>query len=196
LTLEGPVVAGPNAIPPAALAAADVVSRHLLRVVRPLFWQVNGRILNGASAFVLQFERRHVAVTADHVIAQYLTARGANPAVKCQLGECWVSPEKALIGRSEGFDTATFEVDPAMLPAMGAEAIDCRAEWPPPQVRTGDTLTLAGYLDNHRQELSLGRYVHEAWGGHGVADDVTARNIIVTYSPDGASPVTENTLTR
>ena len=81
--------------------------------------------------------------------------------------KCWVSPEKALIGRSEGFDTATFEVDPAMLPAMGAEAIDCRAEWPPPQVRTGDTLTLAGYLDNHRQELSLGRYVHEAWGGHG-----------------------------
>jgi hypothetical protein len=172
----------PKVIPQAAFAAANAVSEHLLRVVRPLFWQVNQRILNGASAFILRFEERYVAVTAEHVIEQYLSALNAHPSLICQMGECSVSPREALIGRSQGLDLATFEVNPAMLPAMGAEAIDCRSCWPPPVVHKGDTLTLAGYLDNHRSEVALGYYAHEAWGGHGLVDEVSPRNILTIYS--------------
>lgn len=173
-----------NAISPAALAAVNEVSQWLLRVVRPFFWQVKGRILNGASAFVLRFEERYVAVTADHVIAQYLSALDHDPSVRCQLRECWVSPNAALISRSQALDLATFEVDPVMLPKMGAEAVDCRSNWPPPPVLKGDTLSLAGFLDGHRHEQSRGYYEHRAYGGHAIVDDVTARNIVVTYSPE------------
>ncbi len=167
---------------PSALKVASALSQRLLGIVRPFFWQVNGCVLSGASAFVLRFEQRLVAVTAEHVIAQYLAAKGNDHRVRCQLGQCFVSLEDVLIGRSRDLDIATFEVDPNSLPAMGAEAIDCRDAWPPPAVHVGDTLTLAGYLDNHRAELSRGYYEHQAWGGHGIADDVTARNIVTTYS--------------
>ena len=70
--------------------------------MRPFFWQRQGRIINGASAFVLRFEERYVGVTADHVIEQYLLALDAYPSIGCQLGECSVSPERAIVARSRG----------------------------------------------------------------------------------------------
>jgi hypothetical protein len=184
------MTAKPPKVPSAALAAANAISEQLLRVVRPFFWQRRRRILNGASAFVLRFDERYVGVTADHVIEHYLSALDACPSVRCQLGECWVSPEKTMIGRSRGLDLATFEVDPLMLAAMGADAIDCRTNWPPPVIRRGDSLTLAGFLDNHRSERLPGYYEHQAWGAHTIAEDATERNVVVTYSPDGVSRAT------
>jgi hypothetical protein len=181
----------PIEVPPAALAAANAVSQQLLRVVRPFFWQRHGRILNGASAFVLRFEGRYVGVTADHVIEQYLSALDTCSSIGCQLGECFVSPERTIISRSRSLDLATFEVDPNMLATMEADAIDCRTNWPPRAVRRGDSLTLAGYLNNHRSELSRGFYEHQAWGAHPIADDVTARNIVVAYDPEDAVPTTD-----
>jgi len=179
----------PSLIPQSALVAANALSQHLLRVVRPCFWQRNGRILSGGSAFILRFEKRYVAVTADHVIQHYLMAVGRDPAVKCQLGQCFISPREALISRSQELDIATFEVDPTKLKAMGAEPVDCRSDWPPPSVHVGDTLSLAGYLDNHRFEVEPGYYRHEAWGGHGLVEDVTARTIVTAYSYDQTAPL-------
>ena len=54
------------------------------------------------------------------------------------------------------------------------------------------SLTLCGYLDNHRNELSHGYYEHRAWGAHVIADDATARNIVTAYDPEGAIPTTDD----
>jgi len=58
-----------------------------------------------------------------------------------------------LTARSAKLDIATFEVDPAKLPEMGAVPFDCRRNWPPTEVNEGDTLTLAGYLDTRRNNI-------------------------------------------
>lgn len=175
--------------PPSKTArdAAWVVSGHMLKIARPLYWHagvINDGELRGASTFVLQFERLHVAVTADHVMAHYLEARAADPRMICQIGPSAVRPEETLICRSEALDIAVFEVDPRQLGEMGAEAFDCRREWPPREVASGDTITLAGYLDGGRRQVSRGYYEMTAWGAHGVVEDVTERDILTLYEPE------------
>jgi hypothetical protein len=176
----------PKKFPEAGRKAAAVVSAYMLRAARPMFWHVgvmNNGALRGASTFVLQFPTRHVAVTADHVIAQYLEAREADPRTICQISQCQVWPERSLIARSPKLDIATFEVDPAALASMGAVAFDCRQDWPTPEVQVGDRLTLAGYLDNRRTQIARGHYEMEAWGAHGIADAVSEREIVTVYDP-------------
>jgi hypothetical protein len=92
------------------------------------------------------------------------------------------SPIRSLL--SAKLDIATFEVDPAKLPEMGAVPFDCRRNWPPPEVNDGDTLTLAGYLDTRRNKIRRGHYEHEAWGAHGIADAVSPREIVTVYDPE------------
>ena len=75
------------------MQAAATVSAYMLKVARPLFWHIgvqNDGPLRGASTFVMQFEACLIAVTADHVIAQYLDARAADDRTICQIGECQV----------------------------------------------------------------------------------------------------------
>jgi hypothetical protein len=101
--------------PEAGMQAAATVSAYMLKVARPLFWHIgvpNDGPLRGASTFIIQFEARHIAVTADHVIAQYLDARAADDRTICQIGECQVWPE-GTIARSAKLDIATFEIDPS-----------------------------------------------------------------------------------
>ena len=179
----GPTV---RTFPEVGMQAAAAVSAYMLTVARPLFWHIgvpNDGPLRGASTFILQFPARHVAVTADHVIAQYLDALASDRRTICQIGQCQVWPEAKLIARSAALDIATFEIDPAKLAEMGAVAFDCRSTWPPLEVCEGDTLTLAGYLDTRRHKIRRGYYEHEAWGGHGVADAVSDREIVTVYDP-------------
>jgi len=62
--------------------------------------------------------------------------------------------------------------------------LDCRKDWPPPEVKDGDSLTLAGYLDMRRNKIRRGHYEHEAWGAHGIADAVSPREIVTVYDPE------------
>lgn len=183
-TMSGQTV---RKFPEAGRQAAATVSAYMLKAARPLFWHigvVNDGALRGASTFILQFKDLHVAVTADHVVAQYLDACAANSRTICQIGECQVWPERSLIARNPKLDIATFEIDPKQLPRMGAVAFDCRNDWPPPETTVGDTLTLAGYLDLRRNKVGEGHYEMEAWGGHGIADAVSDREIVTVYDPE------------
>ncbi|HEY2137230.1 MAG TPA: hypothetical protein VGH49_15170, partial [Xanthobacteraceae bacterium] len=104
--------------------AANELSAHTLRVARPLFWHIGARsggVPKGASAFILQFERRYVAVTADHVINQYLHDLDADNRTVCQLSTCQVWPEQSLISRDAKLDIATFEINPSQLSEMNAD---------------------------------------------------------------------------
>jgi hypothetical protein len=167
--------------------AANALSAHTLMIARPLFWHIglrNGGVPKGASAFILRFEQRLVAVTADHVLAQYFADLKADGRTICQLSTCQIYPEKTLIARSANLDLETFEIDPAQLGAIGAHTIDCQGQWPPPDVKVGDTLTLTGFLDKQRTKLASNHYAMEAWGAHGIADAVSERDIVTIYDPE------------
>lgn len=159
----------------------------MLKIGRPFYWHPGvGRSgkLRGASTFILQFESGHYAVTADHVLVQYLAAKEADPRMICQIGQCQVWPERSIVARSAALDIATFAIDPAQLETMGAIALDCRRDWPPPDVAVGDTLALVGYLDDQRTEVGRGHYAMEAWGANAVADAVSDRDILTVYDPE------------
>ncbi len=159
----------------------------MLRVARPFFWHIgvrNNGVPKGASAFILQFERGYVAVTADHVLEQYSAALEADARTICQLGTCQVWPERSLIDRNKKLDIATFEVAESDLKKTGADTIDCRGHWPPPDVEEGDTITLTGFLDEQRKRFAADRYDMPAWGAHGVAEAITETDIVTIYEPD------------
>jgi hypothetical protein len=173
----------------AARKIADEISAHTLKVARPLFWHIGARnegVPRGATAFILRFEHRFVAVTADHVIEEYFADLDADKRTMCQLSSCRVWPEKSLIARSTTLDMASFEIDPGQLAGMGADTIDCRGQWPPPDVSVGDSLTLTGFLDTQRAKIAAGHYEMRAWGAHGIADAVTERDIVTIYDPESA----------
>jgi hypothetical protein len=164
--------------------AANTLSAHTLRVARPLFRHIgarNGGVPKGASAFILQFEQQLVAVTADHVIETYLADLAADSRMICQFGGCQVWPEKSLMSRSAKL-IATIGIDPRLLGTIGADTLDCRGRWPPPDVQIGDVLTLTGFLDNSRNKLAPNHYEMLAWGGHGIVDAVNEREIVAGTS--------------
>jgi hypothetical protein len=172
--------------PEAGMHAAKVMSAYMLKVARPLYWHIgvgNKGVLRGATTFILQFAERYVAVTADHVLQQYLDACSADARTICQIGEVRVWLERCLVGRSAPLDIATFEIDPTQLPAMGAIASDCRRYWPPEEIKVGESLTLAGYPDAERSEVGKGHYEMRAWGAHSVVDGINERDIVTVYDP-------------
>ncbi|HWH57385.1 MAG TPA: hypothetical protein VN682_07125 [Terriglobales bacterium] len=167
--------------------AANQLSVFSLHLARPFFWHSgarNGSVPEGASAFILQFEDRYIGVTADHVVAAYREAKAADSRTICQLGTSQIHPESEIIARSAELDIATFAIDPVKLQEIGANTVDCRGQWPPPPVEVGDVVTLTGFLNNHRVKKGPQHYEMIAWGGHGVADAVTDRDIVSVYEPD------------
>jgi hypothetical protein len=179
-------------IPEAGRKAAAVISALTLKMARPLFWHAglrSGREPKGASAFILQFEKLHVGVTADHVVQFYLDDLANNPRTLCQLGARQIDLEQRLIARSSALDIATFRIGPGELETMGAVPIECPHKWPPPEPRVGDTLTLTGFLDEQRTRIALGHYEMEAWGGHGIIDAMSGREIVTVYDPPAVHAV-------
>ena len=164
----------------------------MLRVARPFFWHIGVRnkgVPRGASAFILQFERGLVAVTADHVLDEYSAALEADGRTICQLGTCQVRPEHSLIDRNKKLDIATFEIVESQLKAIGADTIDCRGQWPPRDIEEGDTITLTGFLDEQRKRFAANRYDMPAWGAHGIVAAINETDIVTIYEPDQVLPV-------
>jgi hypothetical protein len=171
-----------------ASKAARAVSAFTLKVARPLFWHIGanrGGVPRGATAFILKFERRSVAVTADHVLKEYLSTLKTDDRIVCQLGEVAIHPEKSIISRSDRLDIATFEIDSSLVSKSGGNVIDCTGDvWPPPDVKEAETLSLTGFLDEQREKYGPRHYNMNAWGAHGVAEAVTEKDIVTVYEPD------------
>jgi hypothetical protein len=176
-----------------AAKAAKAVSDFTLKVARPLFWHIGanrGGLPRGATAFILKFEGRSVAVTAEHVLREYLSTLEADKRVVCQLGEVAVHPEKSIIARSDCLDIATFEIEPNLVSKAGGIAVDCTGDgWPSPDVEEGDTISLTGFLDEQREKYGPRHYNMNAWGANGVAEAVTKTDILTVYERDRVHPV-------
>lgn len=168
-------------------AAANEVASLLLKVARPMFWHIgvkNNGTPRGATAFVLQFGQRLIGVTADHVIDEYLAALKADERMLCQLGTARIWPERSIVARSKSLDIATFAISQDELINSKTVPLDCSgSNWPPPEIAEGDTISMAGFLDESRDRRGYREYDMSAYGGHGIAESVTPRTIVTVYEP-------------
>ncbi|MGB7077391.1 MAG: hypothetical protein WBD53_09395 [Xanthobacteraceae bacterium] len=85
-----------------------------LEYALPLWWvfkdQTNGLTLRNGSSFLVNRGHGIFAVTAAHVLAEYVATKSRSTKIACQLGSLEFDPEARLISRQDKLDIATFRV--------------------------------------------------------------------------------------
>jgi hypothetical protein len=163
------------------------VANLTMNVARPLVWydvrEPWPKRLLGGSCFILRFNMGLIGVTAEHVITAFETEkkkRGA--AIGCLLRTVPFDLTGAIVDRDIELDIATFTVTEDQLIESEATEIDCRHEWPPPTTDKGGELSLAGF-PNELKKMSSYPIEFKAYVNMPRVEDVTYRDIIVTYEP-------------
>lgn len=150
---------------PVSRAALDAAERHgYLRALRaqvkavcaPFWWHGEDesniyRIFHNGTVSFVDTGIRKLAITADHVLAQYLEDRARNPSVTCQFGSSTVEIGGRIIARDSRQDLATIDVSEVLVGGTGA-SFHAPAKWPPPPVSLGDVVLCGGYPGNQRIE--------------------------------------------
>jgi len=116
----------------------------------PLWWEVGGHtVLANGTMCLIATPKALFGVTNDHVLKAYETHREQHDDVFCQLGSGPFDPIPNLISRSEYWDLATFRIPELTLRHWGG-SVFASDTWPPPAIRTGDTVMLGGFPANRR----------------------------------------------
>jgi hypothetical protein len=138
--------------------------RSGLEFAVPLWWvfedQTNGLILRNGSAFLVN--RRHgiFAVTAAHVLAEYIAAKGAARKIVCHLGSLEFEPESRLISRRDNLDIATFRVSAEEAADMNKAIVAPEPPvWEPLVPAVGNFAFFAGFPAQTRGITSRGDFV-------------------------------------
>jgi hypothetical protein len=117
----------------------------------PFWWsagpQGHAEILGNGTICFVNTGGAHIGVTADHVFAEYLSARNTHADVECQFGENTFVPENYLIDRSPDteLDLATFRVPEVFVTASGNHYHHNALAWPPPTPRDAEVVLYGGY---------------------------------------------------
>jgi hypothetical protein len=130
----------------------------------PLWWvgedQTNGLTLRNGSAFLVNRGHGTFAVTAAHVLAAYILAKGAARNVVCQLGSLEFDPEARLISRQDNLDIATFRVTEAEAAHMNKAIVASEPPILEPLVpAVGNFAFFAGFPAQSRRVTSKGDFV-------------------------------------
>jgi hypothetical protein len=176
----------------------DEISQFTLRVCTPIYWHDRAapfpKDVRGASCFFLRFDDRIIGVTADHVIDAYKNELERAATLVCQVRLFPFNLGASLIDRDHDLDIATFAVSESELTAMSAIPIDCRGAWPPPKPDRYHALSLAGFPE-HLRVIHPDRWGEfKAYGALPAVEDVTDRDIIVTYDPKRDTPLRDSPL--
>ncbi len=170
----------------------DAVADFSLRISAPISWHEPDtpwpRTLRGGTCFFLRFADNIVGVTANHVIEIFEAATVKTPGLICQLRLTPFNPGEAIIDRDPGSDIATFRCSEELLTLANTIAVDCRADWPPPIPERMRALSVCGFPEqmrktNHKREVEFA-----AWGALAAVEDITDRNILITYDPKIVRP--------
>jgi hypothetical protein len=181
---EGTKISSPY--PPRVTTLANVVAAFTMKVARPLIWhnvrESWPKRLLGGTCFILRFDAGLIGVTAEHVIKGF-EKDAKKPGVKivCMLRTVPFDLIDAIVDRDAELDIATFSVTEDQLTRSEAVAIDCRAEWPPPEPGMGTALSLAGFPEELKKASSSVEF--RAYVSQLFVEDVTEREIIATYEP-------------
>jgi hypothetical protein len=134
-----------------------------------LYWRGAPRILRAppiernGSAIILDCGRGLFAVTAGHVLEQWLADRNKTQRIGCQIGNVPFDLADRLIdtGTNRGIDIATFRITPDEVAQLGKQVvIGSGGAWPPPP-KPGEVVYLGGFLGSQRRtvgpnEISFG----------------------------------------
>jgi hypothetical protein len=92
-----------------------------------------------------------IAVTAEHVYAQYIKDKERYSAFSAQVGNATVEPEKYLVARNKELDLATFSLSDILLAATGV-AIHYPMQWPPEPIAEREVVLFGGFPGVLREE--------------------------------------------
>lgn len=164
------------------------VSDLTLRVARPLV-RYNDRepwpkSLPGGTCFILRFDKGLIGVTADHVIAAFEDDKRKCVGTRCLLRMVPFDLLGAVLARDADLDIATFAVTDDDLAGSEAVALDCRSmSWPPPVPNQGDPVSFGGFPGEIARQSLHFNVEFGAFVSLTMIQDVTQRDIIVTYEP-------------
>lgn len=149
-------------------------------VCLPFWWHgidQSGRygILHNGTASLVDTGSRHIAVTADHVLAQYLSDQERDPKVVCQFGSATVNIADRIIDRDPKQDIATIEVSQVVVGPTGS-SFHAPREWPPQRLSEGEVIMCAGFPGKLREEQeSTAEFPFQWFVGR--ATNVSSQNI-------------------
>jgi hypothetical protein len=164
----------------------------MLRIARPLIWhnrtEVWPKKINGATCFFLKFDTKIVGVTAAHVYKIYLSENIEN-CTSCQISSHLPFVLKDLIiDICFERDIMTFSVPSGYEDGVGFISVDCRGNWPPPDIKIDDRLMLCGYPELSRVVDFQGSADFGGYGSVTVVDDFDDRSIHLSYDPRRVNP--------
>lgn len=138
--------------------------RSGLEFAVPLWWllqdQADALKLRNGSAFLVNRGRGIFAVTAAHVLAEYIVAKSDAKNIVCQLGSIEFDPMARLISRNDNLDIATFRVTKSEAVNIGkAIVISEPSIWEPLSPAIGDFALIAGFPALARGLNSAGDFV-------------------------------------
>ena len=157
----------------------DVYRNILSESCVPIYWfdmdQTDQGILHNGTLTVVQTNQRLLGITAEHVIAAYLTDR-KDLNVRLQIGNAIVENVE-IIDKSERVDIATVAIDPVLLSKLGKDVTPLSV-WPPRPPDEGRGIMFAGYPGGERLEegdfeLSFGLYTAVGVARHVTDEQIT-----------------------
>lgn len=130
----------------------------------PFWWvfddRTNGLTLRNGSAFLVNRGHGIFAVTAAHVLAEYIGAKRAAHNIVCQLGSLEFDPEARLISRQDNLDIATFRVTDAEAAHINKAIIGSEPPpWEPLVPAVRNFAFFAGFPARTRGITSMGDFV-------------------------------------
>jgi len=138
--------------------------RSGLEFAIPLWWlfqdQRNDLALRNGSAFLVNRGSGVFAVTAAHVLAEYISTKTNAEMIGCQLGNVEFNPEARLIRRNDNLDIATFRVTEREATEIGkAIVISEPSIWEPLAPAAGNFAFFAGFPAQNRGTSSSGDFI-------------------------------------
>lgn len=175
------------------MTLAQELANLTLRIATPISWHDRKegwpKRVYGGTCFFLRFANGVIGVTANHVVDVLQKALSDNPNTVCQIRTSKpVDLPKIIIDRCERLDIATFGVSEDFIATIGATVLDCRLEWPPPEPVVGRAVSFCGFPEAERHTPERGVLTAFACGSVAMIDDVTERDLIVTYDPTRDKP--------
>lgn len=149
----------------------------------PFWWHGHGndglyQILRNGTVCFVDTGVRKLAVTADHVLEQYLTDLKRDGSITCQFGSSTVDLAARILARDARLDLATLEMSEVLVGPTGGAFHSPRA-WPTAVVAVGDVLLCGGYPGKLRNEHAATADFLFQWF-IGRATDVSDHNIAMT----------------
>lgn len=141
------------------------------------------RILHNGTVSFVDTGVRKLAITADHVLEQYLKDADRDPNVVCQFGSATVDIRHRVVARERDLDLATIDVSDVLVGPTGA-SFHAPLKWPPAPVAQGDVVLCAGYPGRVRVEHEVTADLPFQWF-IGRATSVSAHNLSLHLNFEG-----------